>query len=103
MDNDPLQIEPPLHLVSTRTNCWRCGADMWVLALLAPNVCGTDGEPAILSNITDLPELVLSYIQKCFPTFQRRYSQTLERRYYAKQWVWETQFSIFWEISFATR
>jgi hypothetical protein len=83
MDNDPVQIEPPLHLVSTRTNCWRCGADMWVLALLAPNVCGTDGEPAILSNITNLPELVLSYIQKRFPTFQLRYSQTLERRYYA--------------------
>lgn len=83
MDNAPVQIEPPLYLVSSPTECWRCGADMRVVALLAPNICGGDVGPALLSNITELPASVLSYIQKHFPTFQLRYSQTVKSRYYA--------------------
>ena len=78
-----IQIKPPLYLVSGPTECWRCGAGMRVVALLAPNIRGETVGPAILSNITDLPASVLSYIQKHFPTFQLRYSQTVKSRYYA--------------------
>ena len=60
-----------------------CGAEMPVVALLAPNVDGAEGEPCVLSNIIDLPKPVLSYIQQHFPTFQLKYSKTIGRRYFA--------------------
>ena len=83
MDDESLKIDPPLYLVSTREFCWRCDAEMPVVALLAPNVHGSHGEACVLSNITELPKSILTYVQQQFPTFKLRYSKTVDARYYA--------------------
>jgi hypothetical protein len=83
MNEEKIRIDPPLHLASTTICCWRCGAEMPAVALLAPNVPDTEGEICILSNIQDLPPWVLTWIQKRFPTFRLKYSKTTRSRYYA--------------------
>ena len=77
MDDEPVRTEAPLHLVSTCTSCWRCAADMPLVAILAPNVNGAQGEPRILSNIPELPKSVVSYVRQRFPTFHLRDSKAL--------------------------
>jgi hypothetical protein len=54
-----------------------------VVAILAPNVAGTEGEIRILSEITGLPEDLLVCIQRRVPTFKLTYSKTIERKYFA--------------------
>jgi hypothetical protein len=56
---------------------------MWVVALLAPHVRGGDTEPCVFSGITALPRPVLAYVQRQFPTFQLKYSKTVQGKYYA--------------------
>ena len=56
---------------------------MPVVAILAPQVLGTEGEICILSGITELPEALLAYIQGRVPTFKRQYSQTVGQTYFA--------------------
>ncbi len=56
---------------------------MPAVAILAPNIEGTDDQVCILSNIVDLPEKVLNYVQKRVPTFQFRYSKTVRGKYFA--------------------
>jgi hypothetical protein len=63
--------------------CWKCGERMPVVALLAPVVEGLEHEVCILSGIVTLPDEVRSYVQKRVPTFQLRYSKTVEGKYYA--------------------
>ncbi len=83
MHDDPIRIDPPLYLAHTRMSCWRCGADMPAIALVAPNVAETEGEICILSEVEELPESVLQFARKRFPSFKLRYSKTLGLRYYA--------------------
>src|SRR5690348_3544097 len=77
MDEDRLTIDPPLYLIGKMYSCWRCGAKMPVVAILAPKVEGTEGEICILSGITELPEAILAYIQGRVPTFKRKFSKTI--------------------------
>src|SRR5262245_23014285 len=73
MDVDRLTIDPPLYLIGKMYACWRCGAKMPVVAILAPKVEGTAGEICRLSGITELPEAILAYIIRavCEITFRR--------------------------------
>lgn len=80
---DQLQIGPPLYLIGKKVHCWRCDSKMPVVTLLAPHVEGTENEICILSDIQELPEDVLSYIQKRVPTFKLKFSKTVKRKYFA--------------------
>jgi len=75
-------IRPPVYLASMRIGCWRCGAAMPVVAIVAPNVPELEGEICTLSTIKSLPAPLRSYIQKRFPTFQLKYSKTTRLRCY---------------------
>ena len=83
MRDDRICVEPPLHVVSTMIVCWRCGADMPSIALIAPNVHETEGEICVLSYIRELPPPVLKWIQQRFPTFRLKFSKTTQSKYYA--------------------
>ena len=83
MDADRLTIDPPLYLIGKMYSCWRCGAKMPVVAILAPQVEGAEGEICILSEITELPEAILTYIQRRVPTFKLTFSKTIEQKYFA--------------------
>ncbi len=78
-----IQIDPPLYVAHTVISCWRCGAHMPAIALVAPNVPEADGEICILSEVEGLPEPVLKLVRKRFPSFRLKYSKTLGSRYYA--------------------
>ncbi len=56
---------------------------MPVVGLIAPNVPEAAGEVCTLSDITELPDLVLGFIQKRFPTFKRKFSKTTRSEYFA--------------------
>ena len=83
MDNENLKINPPLYMIGRKTACWRCGAIMPVIALLAPKVDDTEDQVCILSGIDDIPKEVLSFIQSKVPTFVLKYSKTVGRKYFA--------------------
>lgn len=83
MDDDRIQLDPPIHLVAGKANCWRCGATMPVVAILCENVKAPDEGPYILSNTAELPRELTTFIQDRFPTFRLTYSQTIGRKYYA--------------------
>jgi len=77
MDEDKLTIEPPVYLIGKMYSCWRCGTKMPVVTILAPKVEGTAGEICILSEITELPDAVVAYIQGRVPTFKLKFSKTI--------------------------
>jgi hypothetical protein len=81
--NDQLKIGPPLYLTGKNIRCWRRSSKMPVVALLAPQVEGTDNEICVLSNIQEPPEDVLSYIRKRAPTFKVKFSKTVREKYFA--------------------
>lgn len=83
MYDEPTKIHPPLYLASTTIGCWRCGAEMPAIALIAPNVPGTEGTVCVLSDIRELPAPVLAFVQERFPTFKLKYSQMTGCEYYA--------------------
>lgn len=88
MPDDKVQISPPLYIAHTVTSCWRCGENMPVVALIAPHVIAphfqeAEGEVCILSNIEELPEVVLRFVRDRFPLFQFRHSKMAESQYYA--------------------
>ena len=83
MDDDSIRIAPPLYLAHTIIFCWRCGAKMPAIALVAPNVAEADGEICILSEIAQLSKAVLQFMGNRFPSFTLRYSKAVDSRYYA--------------------
>jgi hypothetical protein len=83
MDDDFLTVFPPLYLIGMKMSCWKCEKMMPVVALLAPEIEGTEHEICVLSDIVALPKDVLGYVQKRVPTFQFRYSKTVQGKYYA--------------------
>jgi len=83
MDDEKTTINPPLYLASTTISCWRCDADMPAVGLIAPKVADTEDEVCILSDISELPISVLTFVQKRFPTFKRKFSKTARMEYYA--------------------
>ena len=83
MHDDRIHVEPPLHVASTMILCWRCGADMPAIALIAPNVPEAEGEICVLLNIRELPPPVLKWIRQHFPTLRLKFSKTTLSKYYA--------------------
>ena len=83
MHDSLIQIDPPLYLAHTMISCWRCGVGMPAIALVAPNVAEAEGEICILSEVEELPQSVLQFVRKRFPSFRLKYSKTLGSRYYA--------------------
>ena len=83
MEEDSLKIFPPLYLVGMKIDCWKCHSRMPAVAILAPNIEGTDNEICILSDIVGLPEVIIGYIQKRVPTFKLKYSKTVGSQYFA--------------------
>jgi hypothetical protein len=83
MDDNRLTIDAPVYLIGRMYSCWRCGAKMPVVAMLAPKVEGTAREICILSEITELPEAVLAYIQGRVPTSNLKFSKTIGQKYFA--------------------
>jgi len=83
MDDNRLEILPPLYLVGMKIHCWKCKSRMPVVTILAPRVKGMDDQVCILTNITELPNIVLQYVQKRVPTFKLKYSKTVGQKYYA--------------------
>jgi hypothetical protein len=82
-DDDKLKIRAPLYLIGKKIECWRCESRMSAVALLAPNVDGTENEVCILSNVQHLPDNVLSYVQKRVPTYKLKFSKTEGEKYFA--------------------
>ena len=83
MHDDSIRIAPPLYVAHTIISCWRCGAKMPAVALVAPNVAEADSEICILSEIEELPNVILQFVGNRFPSFTLRYSKTVGSRYYA--------------------
>jgi hypothetical protein len=83
MYDELTRIDSPLYLASTVIACWRCGAHMPAVAVIAANVADAEGTICIVSDIHDLPQPILAFIQSRFPTFQFRYSKTTKSKYYA--------------------
>ncbi|WP_395011106.1 hypothetical protein [Undibacterium sp.] len=85
MEDDLLRISPPLYLIGMKIECWKCGERMPVIAFLAKLDLAEDieREICVLSDVVTLPEDVLGYVQKRVPTFQLRYSKTVQGKYYA--------------------
>lgn len=83
MDDDALTVSPPIYMVGMKIGCWKCGQRMPAIALVAPLVEGADDDVCVLCDIVDLPQEILSYVQQRVPTFQLRYSKTVQGRYYA--------------------
>ncbi len=77
------RIDPPLYLASTTITCWRCGSRMPAVAIIAPNVPGTEGTVCILSETQSLPGNIRAFIQKRFPSYKLSYSKTIRSKYYA--------------------
>jgi len=69
-----LKIGDPCYLASTHTFCWKCDANIPVIAIIAEKVQGADIGVCILSDITVIKENDLAYIQKHFPHFKLTYS-----------------------------
>ena len=78
-----MRIDPPLYMVGMVIPCWRCQARMPVITLLAPYVAGADGQVCVLGNIQELPQDIVSFIQRRVPTFQFRSSRMGGGQYYA--------------------
>ena len=88
MPNENVRIDPPLYMAHTVTRCWKCDADMPVVALIAPHVIASqfpeaEREVCILFYMEELPEVVLRFVRNHFPSFQLKYSKTTDSRYYA--------------------
>ena len=83
MDDDRFQLDPPIHLVTGETGCWRCGAAMPVVAILCENVEAPDEGPYILSNTAELPPELTTFIQRRCPTYRIKYSKTVGGKYFA--------------------
>lgn len=83
MDTEKTTIDLPIYLASTTISCWRCGADMPAVGLIAPNVKDSEGEVCVLSDIAELPEKVVAFVQARFPSFKRTFSKTTRTEYYA--------------------
>jgi len=83
MNDDKLKINPPLYMIGQKILCWRCETRMAAIALLAPNVDDAEGQVCVLSDIDDMPQDVLSFIQRKVPTFKLRYSKMAGKKYFA--------------------
>lgn len=85
MDEDELKLLPPLFMIGKKIACWKCEGKMTVVALLAPNIVDVEeeNEAIVLSDVVELPQPILQYIQSRVPTYKYRYSKTVGGKYFA--------------------
>ena len=83
MDDDGLRLSPPTYLVTGGWDCWRCGSNMQVVALLCENADEPEMGPFILSSTATLPSPVVEFVQRRCPTFCLTFSKTVGTKYYA--------------------
>jgi hypothetical protein len=83
MDDEGLQLSAPTYLVTGDWNCWRCGADMNVVALLCENAENPEMGPFILSSTATLPRHVVEFVQRRCPSFRLTFSKTVGTKYLA--------------------
>lgn len=76
-------LDPPIHLITGATGCWRCGTSMIVVAIMEEGKTDSERGPGILTNIRELPPEILQYVCRRFPTFKLKYSKTIGSKYYA--------------------
>lgn len=73
-------------MVGKKIPCWneKCGKKMTVIGFLAVHTdCEElDGEPCMLSDVTELPEALVSYAQSRVPNFKLQYSRMVQDHYY---------------------
>ncbi len=80
---EKLKINPPLYLLSANRPCWQCKTKISLAALLATNVNANHHDICILSNIIQLPDELLAFIQSRVPSFKYSFSEVIESRYFA--------------------
>ena len=86
-----IRIAAPLYLVVSEEPCWRCAQAQKVVALAASNVDDGQGffppdelsAPLLLSNIEAMPASIAETVQAVHPRFQRHFSRTAGRTYFA--------------------
>ena len=82
-NNKKIVLTPPIYLASADMECWKCGSKMKVVAIIATGSIETLGNVITLNNIESLPDNILEYIQKYYPTFKLIHSKTMDMKYYA--------------------
>ncbi len=81
--DDPIQLDPPLHLIVGETTCWQCAASMPVVAILCESAIVEDEGAFILSHSTELPDELSLHLQNFYPNFRRQFSRTFGGEYFA--------------------
>ncbi|WP_211442434.1 hypothetical protein [Collimonas humicola] len=94
MSDDETILSPWFLLAESVEECWSCGSDTRVFAVLLPNVedgakAGNDGDdntsaptPCSLSNISDVNDAVETYLKGLSPHFFPDYSGTAGQTYW---------------------
>lgn len=83
MDDDRFQLDPPLYLVTGKTGCWRCQADMPVVAILCENIENPHEGPYILSDTSELSFDLVTFVQRRCPSYRLTFSKAVGAKYYA--------------------
>jgi hypothetical protein len=83
MGSDGLQLTSPLYLVTGDWECWRCGCQMQVVAILCENAEEPEIGSFILSSTATLPSHIVAFVQRRCPTFRPTFSKTVRAKYYA--------------------
>lgn len=93
-DNDEVVTSPWFIIAESAEECWSCGSDTKVLAILLPKVedydrnraleddDGSVPTPCSLSNIREVNEAVETFLTKLSPNFRPDYSGTTGHRYW---------------------
>lgn len=94
---EPLTIFPPIYLVLSEHGCWRCHKITPVISLAteridmdATHLLGEEDDQEenaeteffVLSNITTLPDKVLSTVQEYCPGYRYTYSRSANTSYF---------------------
>ncbi len=83
MESNDLIIQPPIYLIGMAVRCWQCQSKMSAVTILAPYVKDTEKQVCILTEIENMPNEVVQYIQSRVPTYKLKYSKTLGQKYFA--------------------
>lgn len=83
------ELVPPVHIVESATECWRCARVSSVATVAAESFVprGESGEPVetdlyVFSGIEYLPEELVEEVRKVSPGYRRRFSKTAGVSYY---------------------
>lgn len=88
-----VKVTSPIYLLTSPTNCWRCGLEQRVVGLAASALEDIDPdhpesvekyeELVLLSHISEMPELIQQHIRARHPAYEMHFSYTADSSYYA--------------------